>query len=226
MTTTVPAPLAQRALAAITASMLVLAALVTGVFTAPTAGASTVENSFTAKLNHARTSRGIPALSLRPGLVAVARAQAERMASKDLLYHNPNLTSDVKNWRVVGENVGYGPDALDVHRAFMHSPDHRANILDRDYTQVGIGSVSKNGRVWVAQVFRRPMKTSSSSFSFSHALRFGSTGSAVKAVQRRLGLKPTGRYGVATRRAVRHYQRSLGWPGSGVVGQHTWRRLF
>lgn len=226
MSIAVPIQLPHRAMAAITASMLVLAALVTGAVTAQPAGASTAEDTFTAKLNHARTSRGIPALTLRHGLVRIARAQAARMASRDVLYHNPNLTSDVKNWRFVGENVGYGPDALDVHRAFMHSPDHRANILDRDYTQVGIGSVSKNGRVWVAQVFRRPMKTSSSSFSFSHALRFGSTGSAVKAVQRRLGLKPTGRYGVATRRAVRHYQRSLGWPGSGVVGQHTWRRLF
>ena len=55
MTTAVPAQFANRALAALTASLLVLAALVTGVVTAPTAGASTVENTFTAKLNHART---------------------------------------------------------------------------------------------------------------------------------------------------------------------------
>jgi uncharacterized protein YkwD len=40
----------------------------------------------------------------------------------------------------------------------MHSPEHKANILDRDYTQVGIGAVTVNGRVWVAEVFRRPMK--------------------------------------------------------------------
>ena len=158
MTTAVPAQFANRALAAITATMLVLAALVTGVVTAPTAGASTVENTFVDKLNHARTHRGIPALHLRPGLVKVARAQALRMATQDRLYHNPNLVSDVKNWRIVGENVGYGPTAKIVHRAFMHSPEHKANILDRDYTQVGIGAVTVNGRVWVAEVFRRPMK--------------------------------------------------------------------
>jgi uncharacterized protein YkwD len=109
VTTAVPAQFANRALAAITATMLVLAALVTGVVTAPTAGASTVENTFVDKLNHARTHRGIPALHLRPGLVKVARAQALRMATKDRLYHNPNLVTDVKNWRIVGENVGYGP---------------------------------------------------------------------------------------------------------------------
>ena len=78
------------------------------------------------------------------------------MAARSTLFHNPNLTTDVRNWRYVGENVGYGPDALSVHRAFMHSTHHRANILDRDYTQLGIGAVVVNGRVWVAQVFRRP----------------------------------------------------------------------
>jgi uncharacterized protein YkwD len=224
VTAAFPVQLAHRALAAVTASMLVLAALVTGAATAGPAGASTVEDTFTAKLNHARTSRGIPALSVRPSLVAVAREQAARMAKKDLLYHNPNLTSDVKNWNRVGENVGYGPGAATVHRAFMHSPPHRANILDRGYTQVGIGSVTKNGRVWVAQVFRHPMKQSYA--SFTHTLKFGSTGAAVRAVQRRLGLRPTGRYGVATKRAVRHFQRSLGWAGHGNVGPRTWRHLF
>jgi uncharacterized protein YkwD len=183
VTAAVPVQLAHRALAAITAAMLVLAALVTGVVAAQPAGASTVEDTFTHKLNHARTSRGIPALHVRAGLVKVARAQAARMASRNLLFHNPNLTTDVKNWRYVGENVGYGPGAKSIHYAFMHSPPHRANILDRDYTQVGIGSVTKNGRVWVAQVFRRPLTTSLSSFSFSQSLRFGSTGPAILAVR-------------------------------------------
>jgi uncharacterized protein YkwD len=223
VSTAVPAQPAHRVLAAITAAFLVLAALVTGAVTAQSASASTVEDTFTHKLNHARTSRGIPALHVSASLVRVARAQAARMASRDLLYHNPNLTTDVKHWRYVGENVGYGPSAKTVHRAFMHSPPHRANILDRDYTQVGIGSVTKNGRTWVAQVFRRPM---TSSFSFSQTLRLGSTGTAVLAVQRRLGVNPTGHYGTDTRRAVRHFQRSLGWSGTGVVSHRTWQRLF
>ncbi len=120
--------------------------------------ASSVEETFTAKLNHARASRGIPRLALNRDLVRVAREQAARMAARSTLYHNPRLTQDVTNWRWVGENVGYGPDALTVHVAFMQSPGHRANILDRDYAQVGIGSVVVNGRVWVAEVFRQPMR--------------------------------------------------------------------
>ena len=106
----------------------------------------------------------------------------------------------------------------------MHSPPHKANILDRDYTQVGIGAVVKNGRVWVAQVFRRPMKQASS--AWTHTLAFGSKGAAVERVQRRLGVRPTGWYGVTTKNAVSHYQRGLGWSGKGAVGPKTWHRLF
>jgi uncharacterized protein YkwD len=223
-----PARNARRTVAAVlTALSLVVAALVTGAATAGPAGANSVEDTFTAKLNYARASRGIPRLATRSSLVNVARAQANRMASRNTLYHNPNLTTDVTNWRYVGENVGYGPDALTVHVAFMNSPGHRANILDRDYTEVGIGAVVVDGRVWVAEVFRRPLRiTTSSVATFSHTLRYGSTGASVKRVQGRLDLRQTGFYGTYTHRAVSRFQRGLGWAGRGNVGPKTWSRLF
>jgi hypothetical protein len=62
----------------------------------------------------------------------------------------------VSNWRWVGENVGYGPDWRTVETAFMNSPGHRANILDRDYSQIGIGVVISGNRIWITQVFRSP----------------------------------------------------------------------
>jgi uncharacterized protein YkwD len=218
----------RRSLAAVlTALSLVLAAFVTGAATAGPAGATSVEDTFTAKLNYARHSRGIPRLTVRSSLVTVARAQAHRMADRNTLYHNPNLTTDVTNWRWVGENVGYGPDALTVHVAFMQSAPHRANILDRDYTEVGIGAVVVNGRVWVAEVFRRQMRMCTSSVAtFSLTLRQGSTGAAVKRVQGRLSLRQTGYYGTYTRRAVSRFQKVQGWAGRGNVGPKTWSRLF
>jgi uncharacterized protein YkwD len=223
-----PARNARRTVAAVlTALSLVVAALVTGAATAGPAGANSVEDTFTAKLNYARASRGIPRLAVRSSLVTVAREQAQRMANRNTLYHNPNLTTDVTNWRWVGENVGYGPDALTVHVAFMNSPGHRANILDRDYTEVGIGAVVVDGRVWVAEVFRRPLRiTTSSVATFSHTLRYGSTGASVKRVQGRLNLRQTGFYGTYTHRAVSRFQRGLGWAGRGNVGPKTWSRLF
>jgi uncharacterized protein YkwD len=129
------------------------------VLTATPAGANTAENHLFARLNHARTTHSRPALTRRADLGEVARAQARRMAASRTLYHNPNLTTEVRNWRWVGENVGYAPDIATVHAAFMASPHHRANILDRDYTQVGVGVVTRDGRVWVAEVFRRPLRT-------------------------------------------------------------------
>ncbi len=183
--------------ALLTALTLVLGALLTGAVTAGPAGATSTEDTFTAKLNYARTSRGIPRLTPRSALITVARQQAQRMASSNTLFHNPNLTKDVTNWRWVGENVGYGPDALTVHVAFMNSPGHRANILDRDYTEVGIGAVTVNGRVWVAEVFRRPMRVTTSSTGTTLAPSATPCAPAAPAppstrVQARLHLRQTG----------------------------------
>jgi uncharacterized protein YkwD len=225
-TSALPAP--HRALAAMTALALALAAFVTGAANARPAAASTAESTFVSKINAARAASGRHPLTVRSDLVAVARAQAARMATKNTLYHNPDLTRDVRNWRWVGENVGYGPDAATVHVAFMNSPAHKANVLDRDYTEVGVGTVTRNGRLWVAEVFRKPMtatKVAGTKASARPTLRYGNRGSAVKLVQRRLGVRQTGYFGPVTRAAVKKFQRQKGWRATGVVGATTWRAL-
>jgi len=212
---------------------MVLAVLLTGAVSAtPAAASASAEQTFLAKMNTARSAAGAPQLTSRTHLVAVARDWARTMAGQARLYHNPALTSDVNNWRWVGENVGYGPDALTVHVAFMNSPGHRANILDRDYTEVGIGAVTVAGRVWVAEVFRRPLRITTSALTttprigFTHQLTAGSTGPAVSRVQARLGLTATGHYGTPTEAAVSRFQQRQGWAGRGNVGRTTWARLF
>jgi len=223
---------AARGLTAVAAALaLTSGALVAGAAPA-SAAATSAEQVFTTKINQARAARGIPRLATRDHLVAVARDWARTMATRSRLYHNPRLTSEVSNWRWVGENVGYGPDALTLHAAFMNSPGHRANILDRDYTEVGVGAVSVDGRVWVAQVFRRPLRVttaavrSTAAATFSQKLTLGDSGRAVARVQARLGVERTGRYDKATQAAVARFQQRLGWAGSGNVGRRTWARLF
>lgn len=233
------APVRDRAVAMLTSLALVLAAFVVGAVTAAPASATTVESQFTSRLNQARAARGVHRLVTRDSLVSVARSWAATMAERSRLYHNPNLTSQVSNYRWVGENVGYGPEAGVIHVAFMNSPAHRANILDRDYTEVGVGAVVRNGRVWVAQVFRRPASAvasrtvsttatprSAPPASFSHTLRYGAQGRDVKRVQGRLGLRQTGFYGTATKAAVSRFQKRQGWSGLGNTGPKTWKRLF
>ena len=116
--------------------------------------------------NGARGSHGLSGYSMSEELNSVALGQAQRMASSGTLYHNPNLANDVSNWRAVGENVGYGPTAEKIFIAFMNSPEHRSNILDHDFTQIGVGAVRDgSGKLWVTQVFRQPMHSSSNGSS-------------------------------------------------------------
>jgi len=110
------------------------------------------------QVDQARAAQGVRSLDTRAGLSDVARDWAGQMARTGLLRHNPRLTTEVGNWRRVGENVGFGPDVRTVQEAFMRSPGHRANLLDRDYTQIGVGVARRDGRVWVVQVFRRPAR--------------------------------------------------------------------
>ena len=157
----------RRAVARVFAAVLLASAVTTTVAAvAPAAALAdstyTMESQFVAKMNAARQAAGLRPYSVASDLTSVARQHSAQMAAKQSLYHNPNLTSDVQNWQAVGENVGEGPTVSDIHDAFMHSPEHKANILDHDFTQVGVGvSVDKNGIVWVTEDFRQPMRSAS-----------------------------------------------------------------
>lgn len=142
----------------LTALLLLLATVVIGIFIASTAtAAGSVESDFANRITAARRSARLPSYAVRADLSEVARRWAARMASNDRLEHNPNLSSDVRNWRAVGENVGQGATAAAIHDAFMDSPSHRANILDRDFTEMGIGTIrGADGTLWVVEVFRLP----------------------------------------------------------------------
>jgi uncharacterized protein YkwD len=59
-------------------------------------------------------------------------------------------------WLAVAENVGRGSSLQQVHDAFMASAAHRANILDPQWNQLGVGvATSRNGTLFVVQVFQR-----------------------------------------------------------------------
>lgn len=104
--------------------------------------------------NAERSARGIPTLSADSHLRGYAQNWAETMASDGNLRHSNVSSVNDGRYTVVGENVGYGPDAETIHNAFMASSSHRSNILDRDYDVLGVGSATDaSGRLWVAVVF-------------------------------------------------------------------------
>lgn len=126
------------------------------------AGASSEAYDFLSRVNASRQAHGLKPLTMKADLVDVAYNWTKHMAANNSLAHNPNLTSQVKNWQAVGENVGVGPTVKDIEDAFMNSTHHRENILDSSFTEVGIATVrDSKGQLWVTQDFRQPMKTTS-----------------------------------------------------------------
>jgi hypothetical protein len=119
------------------------------------ADASTSSQYFM-RMNQERAEHGRAALTWRGDLANVAQAWAQHMASSQELAHNPGLTRQVHNWQVVGENVGVGPTLNDLDRAFMASTEHRDIILDSEYTDVGVGSVTYDNDIWIVIDFREP----------------------------------------------------------------------
>lgn len=139
-------------------AVAVLVSLVLALAATP-AGAGTdaeAATGFVTRLNAARSEAGLAPLAVASDLADVAQRHAVRMADAANLHHNPALTSEVTGWGKVGENVGRGPSVETVHDALWASPSHRANLLDPAFTQVGIAVESRDGHLWVTQVFRRP----------------------------------------------------------------------
>ena len=139
-------------------AVIAVTTIIGAVFLAPGAKADgSTTNRFVADTNAARATAGLPLYTYAVDLAAVAQGQADRMASRSDVYHNPNLGSEVPNWNEAGENVGAGANPDQIHDAFMASPGHRANILSDSYTEFGIGTaVGGDGRLYVAEVFRLP----------------------------------------------------------------------
>jgi hypothetical protein len=154
METTTSRPLGRRLLAGGLASLLGVALLF--VF-APLAKAdpNLDEAQFFADLNAVRARNGVPPLATDGQLINVARAWSAQMAGAGGLSHNPNLGSQVSNWRTLGENVGTGSDVASIEAALEASPHHFANMVDPSYNYVGIGVVEANGAIWVTQDFKQ-----------------------------------------------------------------------
>ena len=147
-----------------TVSGFILTTLVAGFIAviAPSASALTsAESCFYSATNSERASRGIPKLSLASDLVTLARSHSKKMAADGTIYHNNNLGNDISgHWTAAGENVGMGPDCNSVQDAFMASPGHKSNILDRDYNQVGIGvAYDADGTLYVTVDFAHRSST-------------------------------------------------------------------
>ena len=121
--------------------------------------------------NAERVKTGLPPLASAPLLSAIAKAKADDMIAKQYFAHiAPDGTgiatlAEQYNYQFlnIGENLALGDfdTSAEVVTGWMNSPGHRANILNTQFTEIGVAAVQgiRNGKkVWYAvQEFGRPL---------------------------------------------------------------------
>jgi uncharacterized protein YkwD len=108
--------------------------------------------------NQSRGRFDVPKLRLNRELSAIARRHSMAMARRGELFHTTSTEAagnlEGIDWHTWGENVGYtSQDVTSMEEAFMDSPPHRGNILNREFRQVAIGAVRVDGTLWVTVFF-------------------------------------------------------------------------
>ena len=105
--------------------------------------------------NRERSSHGLPRLKESPKLRRAAERHSSNMVSASFFDHaspggstmvdrirRSGYTSRASSW-ALGENIAWGSGALStaaqIHRSWMRSAGHRANILQRSFREIGIG---------------------------------------------------------------------------------------
>ena len=101
-------------------------------------------------INRERTTRGIRKLRRNPRLDLASRRHARSMAARNFFEHgnfvgrirSAKYLQGARGWRL-GENIAWGSGTLstpnEIVDAWMESPGHRANILQRGFREIGIG---------------------------------------------------------------------------------------
>lgn len=116
------------------------------------------ERKLVRHVNKARGDHGRVKLRFDPELSRVARVHTKEMMRRGELFHSKKLGERVTKWRVLGENVGRGNGARELHRMFMSSETHRANVVHKRFRHVGVGVKRDSRGLWVTVVFQGTKK--------------------------------------------------------------------
>ncbi|MFZ5645133.1 MAG: CAP domain-containing protein [Bacillota bacterium] len=101
-------------------------------------------------VNEARIQNGLKPLSANKNMTTAARAKAKDMIDNNYFSHNsPTYGSPFEMlkkfgvyYRTAGENLAGAGTVDTAHKNLMNSPGHRANILNGNYREIGIGVIS------------------------------------------------------------------------------------
>ena len=112
--------------------------------------------------NRERMKAGLPRLQKDEGLTQAAREHGAAMAAQQRLSHQlagePSLVYRLAaNSKIhldqSGENVAYAASVDQAQYNLMHSPPHRANLLNADYNVAGFSVVRRGSLLYVTQDF-------------------------------------------------------------------------
>jgi uncharacterized YkwD family protein len=114
-----------------------------------TAPITTQEQQMVDLVNKERTSLDLKTLSVDMRLVKAARMKSMDMIKNNYfghqspVYGSPSdlMKSQGISYRTMGENLAGNSSVNGAHTSLMNSPGHRANILNVDYTKIGIGII-------------------------------------------------------------------------------------
>jgi uncharacterized protein YkwD len=114
--------------------------------------------------NAERKKKDLPPLKANRTLCEVARAHSANMAKQNKMAHELDGKSTfdrVKGsgyrFALIAENLANGDVSLeDLMEAWMDSKIHRDNILDTEFTEVGLGLAHDGHNVYYTEVFARP----------------------------------------------------------------------
>ncbi len=115
----------------------------------PTTSLSADENKMLELVNSERLKAGLKPLKSDMRLVDLSRKKSKDMIDKKYFSHtSPTygtpfdaLKNNGISYRYAGENLAGAPTVERAHSALMNSPGHRANILNPNYTHIGIGII-------------------------------------------------------------------------------------
>jgi uncharacterized YkwD family protein len=107
------------------------------------------ENYILKQVNVERTKVGLAPLQIDYRLVQTARAKSQDMITHGYFDHqSPTLGSPFDQmkragitYHYAGENIAGNPSAAGAMVSWMNSPGHRANILNPNFTHIGIGII-------------------------------------------------------------------------------------
>lgn len=109
-------------------------------------------------VNQERTKNGLTQLKLDNNLTRVARIKAQDMIDNNYFSHNsPTYGSPFDmmdefniSYQYAGENIAQNTGVKKAHTALMNSSGHRKNILNPNFTHLGIGiKKAERGYIYV-----------------------------------------------------------------------------